>query len=438
MPPPVLDWLSSTPAGNRLGQAAVREIRLVYHANPWWTAPLEPLRWINTILGSTPHVLVTLVVFGVIALVFAALRGRRVPGGRPFAASFITLLLTLGGGSQALRYIDTEMTGGVEWRAPEGASFRLANFHAHTQASGGVLMPEDVAAWHYSRGYSVLAITDSNGMRGVERAREWVARTGASMIIVPGEEYRLRTGGTHLLFLNITTPILPSERTPLQAIAEARAQGGIALAAHPWTADLSPQELVAAGVAGFEITNGHVAASDETLELVRQGPLAMLGDLDFRHGQYPLAATVLPASADTPEKVQRALERGECAALFLRGRTMAGGFSYPGQLMQNVRSLFERRLSLLFVGLLAWACTPWIWKALRRAIPICRLAPGRALALITGLAMATAVLAAWSMWWQFRTGWYPRTEWAVLAWAIGSPLCWWALPAASARPAPPA
>lgn len=423
-----LGWLASTPAGNRLGEMAARSVEVVSHPRPWWTAPLEPLRWLNAVLTTAPHTFVTLALLALIALAFAARRHRRHPGWGPFLASALVMMLTLGGGTQALRALDTALPGGFEWRAPSGAPYLLANLHAHTQASGGSLMPEDVVAWHHARGFRVLAITDSNGMRGVERARAYVAEAGLPMVIVPGEEYRLKTGGTHILMLNITTPILPDERTPLDAIGDTRAQGGLAIVAHPWTSHLQLADLVSAGARGFEVTNGYVVADEPTRDLAAAGGLALTGDLDFRHGQYPMTATVLPLWADTPAKVQAALEQGECAALFFPSRVSTGRFSFREQLQQTVGALVEEHLPLLLWGLAFWACVGAVaWRRVR--MPIASLAPGAALVVIVVCVIVTVGLAIQTMWWRFRTGWYPRTEWAYLTWAVATLVAWWALPA---------
>lgn len=425
-----LDWLASTPAGNRLGEMAARDIEVLFHPSPWWTAPLEPLRWVNALVTTAPHTFVTMTLLALISLAYAARRRRRHPGLGPFVVSALVMMLTLGGGSQTLRAFDTALPGGLEWRVPPGAPYLLANLHAHTQASGGSLMPEDVVAWHHARGFQVLAITDSNGMRGVARARAYVAEAGLPMVIVPGEEYRLKTGGTHILMLNITTPIVPDERTPLEALGDTRAQGGIAIVAHPWTSDLSPVDMVSAGARGFEITNGFVVADRATRALADERRLALTGNIDFRHGQYPVTATVLPLWADTPAKVQVALEKGECAALFFPSRVSSGGFSFGKQLSETAHALVEDHLSLFLWGMAFWACLGAVaWRHLR--MPTSALPPGVARWIIVGCVAVTVGLAVQTMWWRFRTGWYPRTEWAYLTWAVATLVAWWALPAAS-------
>jgi hypothetical protein len=428
-----LAWIASTPAGARLGEAAVSGLQVVLVGSPWWSAPLEPIRWLTVISGTVPHTFVTLGLYGLLAIVAGLVTARR--RGRPIGvATALVLLMGLAGGLFAFRTVDTWLPGGVVWRVPPGAPYRIANLHAHSQASGGSLMPEDLVAWHHAHGYQVLAISDSNGLRGVERAQAYIVHAGLDMILVPAEEYRGGTGGTHLLMFNIQTPILPSRYPVREAIGQARAQGGLVVVAHPWTSEHSPEELVSWGAAGFEVTNGGVEAGEATRALAGRLHLAETGDLDFRSGHRPLTATALPLWADSPARIQEALARGECAALYFPDEVDSGGFHFWPLLVRNVTTLARERTALFLGGIGFWTVAFLVLR--RRRLPPCTLSDRARLGLVAVLCLAVGTLAVWSMWWQFRTRWYPRTEWAIYLWAVAAPLAAWLVTAPARRSGP--
>ena len=423
-------WVSSTPAGDKLGALAAAQTHVELTMPSWLTAPLEPLRWFDVALSVLPHRALSLTALLLLSLLLSGLVRRR-RGWRDVVATAVALTLTMAGALECVRAIDTRLSAGVSWVTPDTAPFRLANLHAHSQASGGALMPEDLVSWHHQRGFRVLAITDSNGMRAVERAQAWVAASGLPMVIVPGEEYR---GTTHLLMFNLRTPVLPAEHGVPEAVAEARRQGGLVIAAHPWTADRSPSALVDAGVGGFEVTNGSWIADTETQALARQKGLALTGDLDYREGATPMCATVLPLWADTPARVQQALERGECAALYLASRVSHGNWTrgMPARFARSMLRLIDERLAMFLVGVLFWALLLIAARVYVRW-PSCPLPARGALVCVLACTGVTAAFTLWCVWWQFRVGWYPRTEWAMALWAVATPVAWWALSAV--RPA---
>ena len=175
-------------------------------------------------------------------------------------------------------------------------------------------------------------------------------------------------------------------------------------------------------------------ADAETRALAAVRGIALVGNLDFRHGQYPTTATVLPAWVRTPADVQEALRRGECAALFIPDRVDEGGFSFPHQLVLTVRVLAEHRLVELGGGAVVWVAVLWLMWGRWRPIP-CHLSPDGAITVVGACATGTVAFSIWCMWWQFHTTWIPRGEWAFYVWAVVTPLAWWALPAADGEAA---
>lgn len=405
----LLTWFATTPEGERLGQLAAAEVQVTSQPRPWWAFPLEPLHWFWTLSSASPHSFYTAAFYLGLALLVAGWALRRA-GPRAALAWLISLVMLLVGGLQAESWAYTAIPHGMYWRVPEGAGYRLANLHSHTQASGGSLMPEDLLRWHLAHGFSVVGITDSNKVYPGMRAR----RAGLPVVVVPGEEYR---GATHLVMLNVGEPIRPDQADVPEAIRRARAQGGVVIAAHPWTSRDSSQQLADWGVHGFEICSGRAQAEPETREICRRQGLAALGNLDYRQGNSAYTATVLPAWADSAEKVQQALLRGECATLYVADWVEPARFELGMNLRHRWQSLQRDGGGLLLPGLLFWLALGRLARGRLRP------RPGRYLGLIFGMAVLTGALGLWSVWWRFKTGWFPQVELALGVWAVACPLC---------------
>lgn len=425
-----LAWAASTPEGARLGQMAVQTLRLELTPLPLWFAPIEPIRWLLA-LTTLPHAFYTGLLYLAVSVLLAYIiirRRKTVTGG---AAVGLSTMLTLSGLFLGSMWLLTTVDAGARWVVPPDAPYVLANLHSHTQASGGQLMPEDVVAWHARKGYRVVAITDSNTVRGGVRAREMAERNRWPVTVLVGEEYR---GATHLIMLNLARDISAAD-TPLpEAIEQARRDGGFVIAAHAWTGVFSTEELVAMGVQGFEVTDGSRVASPSIFGACQARRLAETGDIDFRAGNFPLTATVLPPWAQTPHDVQKALEQGASAAVYLPDVVTASAIPSLGQFLRGLERM--RQQGRLGSGLLVWLVAAFVLGLRRRfgrkpprARPACS-APSmrrkRAVCVVVGLFTVTAVLGAWAMWWQFRSGWVPRTEWVLICWCVTCPACWFA------------
>ena len=106
-----------------------------------------------------------------------------------------------------------------------------ADLHAHSHWSDGAQSPEALVRAAAGR-VDVLAITDHDEIRGARRAREFAReRPELGVDVVVGEEVSTLNG--HLLGLYLeeaVPPRLPAART----IELIHAQGGLAVAAHPF------------------------------------------------------------------------------------------------------------------------------------------------------------------------------------------------------------
>ena len=110
-------------------------------------------------------------------------------------------------------------------------TYGRADLHVHTLWSDGAQRPEEVVAVASER-VDVVAITDHDEIRGALRARDWAREhPELDVDVVVGEEISTLNG--HLLGLFLEERIPPGLSAP-DTIGEIHAQGGLAVAAHPF------------------------------------------------------------------------------------------------------------------------------------------------------------------------------------------------------------
>lgn len=107
--------------------------------------------------------------------------------------------------------------------------------HAHTHYSfgskvrfDGVSSPEEIVKAAKRKGLDAIAITDHDTMKGYEKAKKYSKKYGVR--VFPGEEISTHEG--HLLAFGISEVI--GRCHVLDAIDKIHAQGGIAVAVHPF------------------------------------------------------------------------------------------------------------------------------------------------------------------------------------------------------------
>jgi predicted metal-dependent phosphoesterase TrpH len=106
-----------------------------------------------------------------------------------------------------------------------------ADLHVHTAWSDGAQRPEAIVDAARDR-LDVVAITDHDEIRGALRARAYAqAHPELGVDVVVGEEISTLNG--HLLGLFLEECVTPG-LTALETIAAIHAQGGLAVAAHPF------------------------------------------------------------------------------------------------------------------------------------------------------------------------------------------------------------
>jgi hypothetical protein len=427
-----LAWFATTPEGERLGKLAAQMARLELTPLPWWFAPLEPLRWLDALVSDAPHAKFTAMIYAAIALSVGLTifwRCRRLWWQRFFAAMLAAAntLLTLTGLHVAMMWLLTVIPYGTRWSVPADAPFVLANFHAHSNlSSGGVLSPERLVLWHWRKGYRVVAITDSNTVKGSLRAEAFVRRRRLPLVVVTGEEFR---GKTHLLLLGLRRDVTPSQADVPKAIRLAKRLGSLVIAAHAWTGRHSYAELVAWGVDGFEVANSGALADALLRQLCRRHRLTVVGNLDFRAGNMLKVATVLPAEATTPAKVLDALRKGHCAALY-DARHSEVGYHWLRARLSVATELWATGQVATLLGFGLWGLGGWYFRRRWRKgqwasepLPQSRWLVAAVAQIAVALSVGT--LGVWAMAADFKGSWFPPIESVVLAWALACPFNWW-------------
>lgn len=428
-----LAWFATTPEGEQLGKLAVKLIQIEWAIVPVWLAPVEPFRWfISLISAGYSHakwLTITYSLFSSVAGLIVFLKKKGVWWQRTTIAFLASLnvLLTLSGGFIAVKWLNSIMPFGIRWVVPENAPFILANFHTHTTQSNGFLTPEQAVLWHLRHGYRVVAITDSNTVKGGEIASRFVERKKLPVTVLVGEEFR---GKSHLVLLNIKTDVSPKKFDVPEAIREAKKQGGIVIAAHPWSGRHSVDELFEWGVDGFEIVNGSVFGDEKLQTLCRKRKLAALGNLDFRSDYAPDTATVLPKWATTPEKVGKALKEGKCAAIYFPEQVSIGAHSLLKSWLDELEDLWRTGKTANFIGIVFWAIVGFRFRRgqkRRTENGVVTCSPGKFWALCALMFVTFAFsssLGVWAMARDLKQGWFPPIPLVIVIWAIACFVNW--------------
>jgi predicted metal-dependent phosphoesterase TrpH len=236
-------------------------------------------------------------------------------------------------------------------------AFGRADLHLHTRASDGLTSPGDLVDFVERRtNLDVIAITDHDETSGALEAREWAARRGYRVQVIPGVEVTTREGHFLALFVEDRPPALKT----LQATAEwVRARGGLCLAPHPFThlthsLNLrAMQQAVEHGLlAGIEVLNASLAGRPSRPRAARfnaQHGLAGIGSSDAHMlSMVGLARTRF--AGRTPRDLRHAIETA--------ATTAEGRFASPGEMaVEAIPQLARSMIHLPLRRILRYART---------------------------------------------------------------------------------
>ncbi len=205
-------------------------------------------------------------------------------------------------------------------RVPPG--FGVADPHAHTTCSDGMVTPRELVRAAAGAGLGVVCITDHDTTGGVAEAREAGAEFGVE--VVAGEEVTTASPSrVHVLGLFLEGPVRMglSVRDTVRAI---RDRGGLAILAHPFMptyfASITPaalRRLIARErVDGIELrhtsltTRARTRALDAFYAANREALGAAIGSSDSHFGGHDLARIVTAFPGRGAGDFRHALEAG--------------------------------------------------------------------------------------------------------------------------------
>lgn len=344
------------------------------------------------------------------------------------------------------------------FRAPSrhmSTRYTAFDFHAHTTHSSGLLTPQQQIDWHRERGFSGLAFTDSDVLMNPGEFASLQA-ANRDMILLNGLEYH--GGRAHLIMLGLKTPISARKMDVPGAIRQAKKQGAIVIAAHPWNPNrYSSAQLLRMGVDGFEAWNG-VIWDARLAKLNRERRLVATSATDTwsKSGARCLTWTLLPTGMKDGANVLRALRLKKTAIAFAledgdtmqafdaRQSRMKGIFGVPLALGSAWQLISRAQRINTLLGLLACGALLWVWGAegasrssgslaggpqravgfLRRRRFSARLAAAALMAFCFLASIVSAVVAlSWSV--ESFPAWTPL--WGLISWLFLDALFLYAL-----------
>lgn len=196
----------------------------------------------------------------------------------------------------------------------------LAEVHAHTRASDGMVSADELVRAAAAIGLHVLCVTDHDTMPDLAAAIDVGAQLGVD--VVRGEEVTASfPPGIHLigLFLEQQVRMHMSVEDTVDAIHD---QGGLVIVAHPfmptWFASMTPrrarQLLETRRVDGIEVRHtapvppGAWKRMDEFYATHREGIGAAVGAGDSHFGAHDLGRVVTVFPGRTAADLRRAIE----------------------------------------------------------------------------------------------------------------------------------
>jgi predicted metal-dependent phosphoesterase TrpH len=225
-----------------------------------------------------------------------------------------------------------------------------ADLHIHTTASdGAATVPELLAYIAQKPDLRVIAITDHDSIAGAKEAARLAPQFGADVIV--GEEVSTAEG--HLLALFIDA-FLPPHRPAAETIAAIHAQGGLAIAPHPFDRSVPSLGRIGLQQAGWDFDaiegfNAGVIWSQRGCNLAAQRAAAGLGlPVIGSSDAHTLATTGLGYTlfpGSSADDLYRAIRAGQVG--------WGGRYWGPGQYIDMGRRLIRQRSLRGTLGLAA-------------------------------------------------------------------------------------
>ena len=190
------------------------------------------------------------------------------------------------------------------------------DLHNHTLYSPDSRVdPADLVRQSRALGLDGIAITDHNSIAGVRKATEAAAGL-PGFLVIPATEVSTEEG--HVLAFGVSHPI-PRDLLPSETAERIVADGGVAVAAHPYRfwSGLGERSTLSATFAAYEVRNARTSrAGNELAErLAARQNVGRTGGSDshFLH-EHGRAFTVLDAGPSSLGTVLEAIASGRTRA----------------------------------------------------------------------------------------------------------------------------
>lgn len=202
-----------------------------------------------------------------------------------------------------------------------------AHVHSAWSYDGEWSLP-DIAAAFRRRRYDVVLMSEHDRSfdagRWADYQQACKAASTDDILLVPGIEYEDRDNVVHTPVWGGSVPFLGAGRPTLDLLRLARAEGAVAVLAHPWRRDAIAryQPEWAPLLSAVEIWNRKYdgfAPNPKARDLLGAGGLSPFVSLDFhtRRQFFPLAMSVTLDEPPSPESLAEAIRHGRCQPEFL-------------------------------------------------------------------------------------------------------------------------
>jgi predicted metal-dependent phosphoesterase TrpH len=170
---------------------------------------------------------------------------------------------------------------------------------------------EQVIAQVIKNNLKIIAITDHDSMKGYRQAKKIITDKKLDIMLIPACEISSRDG--HILAYNIKK-IIPPKLSAAQTVAQIHAQGGIAVAAHPFVPYAVGNKVFNLDFDFIEGWNSQVPFIFNWLAIkaAKKLNLSWLASSDAHiPSQVGSSHMILPQNYKTPEQVFTCLENGD-------------------------------------------------------------------------------------------------------------------------------
>ncbi|MFA6375980.1 MAG: CehA/McbA family metallohydrolase [Candidatus Paceibacterota bacterium] len=224
------------------------------------------------------------------------------------------------------------------------------DLHIHSKYSFDSLAnPKKIVDLALRRGLQCIAIADHGNISGSLEAAAYARKNSLPILIIISEEVKSKSGD--ILGLNIKEPI-PDHIPAQNAIDRIHAQGGIAVAAHPfglWCGFTDNLEDYAKQIDGVEILNASVFAGNETAEIfAEKHNLAFTAGSDAHFTNHFIGKTWLELPLDyspdlTAAQVISAIKQKKGAASGRQASFLQKAIDHPFRSLTKLKTLFIKK-----------------------------------------------------------------------------------------------